>query len=326
MRVYALLVLVVVVLAAPALPATFTVSSTVDAPDTTPGDGHCDADAATADDQCTLRAAVQETNATPGPDTIVLPAGVYKLTRKGAEEDAGLTGDLDVTDVLTITGAAATATIVDGKKAKDRILDVHGAATVTGVTLRRGRAPSGETGGGAVRTAGTLTMIDVVLTRCRAVDDGGAVDVRSGSFVLQDSLVSRNRTGDDAGGIDVDGGTVELTRVRLEHNFARDDGGALENSGAHVVLVESQLTANRARSTGGGLANEDAGRLEVTRCTLVGNRAPIGAGVNTETQNTLGPSVTMVQDTSFSKNRRRTCGGPVVSLGGNTADEGSCGF
>src|SRR5438128_10946383 len=39
-----------------------------------------------------LRAAVQEANATPGADTIVVPAGTYRLTLPGSGGGAGPTG------------------------------------------------------------------------------------------------------------------------------------------------------------------------------------------------------------------------------------------
>ena len=82
-----------------AMAANFTVDSTADAVDASPGDGAC----ATRAGQCTLRAAVQETNARPGADTISVPPGTYVLAIPGAGEDVSVTGDLDITDDLTGT-------------------------------------------------------------------------------------------------------------------------------------------------------------------------------------------------------------------------------
>src|SRR5215470_2926026 len=97
----------------------FNVNSTQDAVDVDPGDGIC----ATATGKCTLRAAIQEANALPGPDEIFVPGAVYTLTIPGAAEDCGATGDLDITDDLTIQGAGAQATIVDGGRL-DRVFQV----------------------------------------------------------------------------------------------------------------------------------------------------------------------------------------------------------
>jgi hypothetical protein len=54
---------------------------------------------------CTLRAAIQETNALPGADTINLPSGNFLLSIAGQGENAAASGDLDITDNLTIVGA-----------------------------------------------------------------------------------------------------------------------------------------------------------------------------------------------------------------------------
>ena len=53
------------------VPATITVTSTVDQPDAVPGDGIC----ATGGGACTLRAAIQEANRLPGAQNVALPAG-----------------------------------------------------------------------------------------------------------------------------------------------------------------------------------------------------------------------------------------------------------
>ena len=64
----------------------FSVDSTTDAVDAVPGDGVC----ATAATECTLRAAIMEANALPGPDAIVVPAGTYVLSIPGTDEDLSL--------------------------------------------------------------------------------------------------------------------------------------------------------------------------------------------------------------------------------------------
>src|SRR5215471_6744182 len=91
----------------------FTVNNSVDLPDLHPGDGVCEAIAHS--NTCTLRAAVQEANASPGPDTIELQANTtYNLTQKGGLPDTPLIGDLDITDSVTILGAGPDSTIIDG--------------------------------------------------------------------------------------------------------------------------------------------------------------------------------------------------------------------
>jgi len=135
--------------------ANFTVDSTADAVDARPGDGAC----ATLAGQCTLRAAIQEANARPGADSISVPPGAYVLAIPGAGEDASATGDLDITDDLTITGSGAGNTIVDGGRL-DRVFHVVGllggpSVQISGLTVRNG---SGDRGGGGIFNSGTLAL------------------------------------------------------------------------------------------------------------------------------------------------------------------------
>ena len=60
--------------------ATFMVNSTIDAADGAPGDGQCET--VPGNGVCTLRAAIDESNAVPGlpPAQIDLPPGAYGLT------------------------------------------------------------------------------------------------------------------------------------------------------------------------------------------------------------------------------------------------------
>jgi hypothetical protein len=96
--------------------------------------------------------------AAPG-DTVVIPAGTITLTGV-ANEDANASGDLDITKDLTIQGAGAVATVIDGGGI-DRVLHILVGTTVTisGVTITGGRivTATGLTGGG-VSNSGTLTV------------------------------------------------------------------------------------------------------------------------------------------------------------------------
>src|SRR4051794_8181458 len=93
---------------------TFALDSRADAVDTTPGDGICATAALPSEGvRCTLRAAIQEANALAGADLISLPPGTYLITLLGNADDAGVTGDLDVTSEITIVGAGRSASIID---------------------------------------------------------------------------------------------------------------------------------------------------------------------------------------------------------------------
>ena len=112
----------------------------LDGVDVAHGDGVC----ATAAATCSLRAAVQEANALVGADIIVLPAGTYPLTLSGPGEDAAATGDLDISEDLTIDGAGAAVTIVDGR-AEDRVFDIAQSDSIT-VNITQPTEPVGSKG------------------------------------------------------------------------------------------------------------------------------------------------------------------------------------
>src|SRR5688572_3672492 len=162
----ALLIVAVLGTGAPAeaAPRTFAVTTTVDRPDTLQGNGVC----AISGGGCSLRAAIDESNANAGADTIELPAGVYELEIPTLNEDVPGTGDLDVTDAVTLNGMGAGVSVIDGgfplpgagpeQRGLDRIFEIHrgaGNVTLSGVTLREGYA---EEDGGAIQNWSTATL------------------------------------------------------------------------------------------------------------------------------------------------------------------------
>ena len=86
---------------------TFTVNSTADAPDAFTTSNTCDTDVFTSGDQCTLRAAIQQANATAGADTInfAIPGTGVETIAVGA---TGLGTLPTITDPVTINGYTQT--------------------------------------------------------------------------------------------------------------------------------------------------------------------------------------------------------------------------
>jgi CSLREA domain-containing protein len=165
---------------------TFDVDTTDDTPDAMPGDGIC-ADSSGA---CSLRAAVQEANASMVPTVIRLQAGMtYGLDRVGAGEDLANTGDLDILCHLTIEGRGAT---IDARAA-DRALDVRYryVLDVRDLTIVNG-AVIGESGG-AARNAGALLMEGCEISASSASGagaSGGAIFNDAGLVTVMRSRLS----------------------------------------------------------------------------------------------------------------------------------------
>ncbi|MEW5985478.1 MAG: choice-of-anchor Q domain-containing protein [Chloroflexota bacterium] len=300
-------ILVLVVASAPAATAgatttVITVNSTADEADANPGDGLC----YTLGGSCTLRAAVQEANALAGANTIQLPAGGYKLTIFGKGEDMAVRGDLDITGDLTISGAGAAVTVINGQGlvTGERVFHVLRPATVTlsGVTVSGGRASNG----GGIYNEGTLNLTSVVLSANSATGPllaGGGAIYNDGALVVRDSALINNSAVDRGGGVynASAAATTHLVNTTVAYNTAGHGGGAFNEVGI-FTLSSSTLTANSADWEGGGIYHVSA---------AVTARNTIWA-VNSAGQN--GPD----------------CRGTVTSVGynllGNVGNTGACTF
>ena len=238
---------------APAAAATFTVNDTTDAVDAAPGDGKC----ATAGATCTLRAAIQEANAHAGADTIMVPAGTYLLTIAGQGEDVAATGDLDITDDVTITGAGADSTILDGNGI-DRIFDISASlVAISDLTIRNGNPGPGDNGfGGGLYNSSTLTLRNVVVANNTAAASGGGIS-NDNDITLTNCVVSGNTAANFGGGID-NPATATLENVTVSGNTANAGGGIANDDsfGAMAVLTNVTIADNSASpGMGGGFYN-----------------------------------------------------------------------
>lgn len=236
--------LAVLTAAAPARAATFTVDVTTDAADALPGDGTC----ATTGGGCSVRAAIEEANATAGEDTVSIPAGVHTLTIAGAGEDDGATGDLDVANPLVIEGAGAASTVLDGGGV-DRVLDLGADTTIRRLTIRGGDAVA-EDGGGVRATplpphaSMTVTMEDTIVTANDALNGGGIANQDLSTLVLRRSTLTDNDA-NGGGGLDEVGDGSTLENVTVSGNFA-GNGDGIRSAAAvgltHATVVDDRLS------------------------------------------------------------------------------------
>jgi CSLREA domain-containing protein len=244
------------------LPLTVRVRSTADAPDLSPGDGQC----TTSVGLCTLRAAVQEANAWPTADEVILTsATTYPLTRAGAGEDAAATGDLDITGDVVIRPDAGTA-IIDANDL-DRVFDVRsGTVRVHDVVIRNGTE---TTGGGGIRTvAGTDVHLDRVTVYANLGAGGGGGIRAAGALTIERSLVRQNAAGSGrGGGIHVEAtGSVVVANSTVFSNSAAGGSGIAAMKSSHLDVVESTIASN---VSGPGL--QASGTVTVRASILTGH-------------------------------------------------------
>jgi predicted outer membrane repeat protein len=174
----------------------FTVNTLVDVPDVNPGDGISDDGLGNS----SLRAAIMEANALPGEDTVLLGPGLYALSLTGADEDAALTGDLDVTESLTIIGTGADTTIIDAA-GLDRVFQVFSGASLnlSGLTITGGDVVGK---GGGLYNEGHVSLQDSTVTGNSSADRGGGIYSATGADLnVADTTISNNTTDNRGGGI-----------------------------------------------------------------------------------------------------------------------------
>ena len=223
-------------LAAPASAAQLTVNALSDGVDASPGDGTC----RTAAGTCTLRAAVQEADASNAADTITLPAGrlqlgrplVFPLPSQTADLELDpANGDLDVTGTVTIRGAGADRTTIDAGR-HDRAFDIElGAnAVISDLTITNGDAtkadktPADIALGGAILNNSTLALERVALIGNKSDGGGGVFTIPLTKFSIRDSLVANN-TAVEGGGLRLDSGGLVLNTT-ITHNRLEPRGAA----------------------------------------------------------------------------------------------------
>ena len=241
-----------------------------------------------SDGDCSLREALLAANtdaavdaciAGSGADTILLAAGIYTLSIPGTNEDAAATGDLDIADDLTLTGAGALTTVIDGNQI-DRVIEVADSVTahVSGVTIRNGESVSFAFNGGGIANFGDLTFTDSIVTGNSVVDGGGGI-LNVGTLTMTNVSVKDNISGMDVGGI-ANLGSAVLTGVTVSGNEAAGFVGGIYNNGS-LTLNGSAVSGNSALIAG-GIYNEanffgDV-QLTIVNTTISGNSAGAAGG------------------------------------------------
>lgn len=178
-------------------------------------------------------------------ETIVVPAGVYKLT----------TGELRIVKSLTITGSGAAGTIIQAGF-QSRVFHTSGPAseiTIAGVTISDGEtrpAPGAQLaqGGGVFNDDATLTLAHDVITGNIADGDGAATTGAGG-------------TAEGGGVYSGREATLHLLDTEIRSNSASavgspgHEGGSANGGGAKIVgsftIGGTTVEDNRADARGG---------------------------------------------------------------------------
>jgi len=149
---------------------------------------------------CSLRGAIIAANGAPGYDIVVVPSGIFTLTIAGILEDAALTGDLDISEPVTIQGSGRDATIISGN-GLDRVFHILTGTTdslFSDLTITLGNTinyPNDIEGGGIlVSVFANLTLSNTAVVSNTSQVSGGGVLNMGRLTLLHSAILSNSAT------------------------------------------------------------------------------------------------------------------------------------
>ncbi len=254
---------------------------------------------------CTLRAAILRANsgAITGPVLIKLDPGINPaLSRVGAAENSGETGDLDIYVDIGIIGLNTSTPNTISGGFNDRVLHIHSGARVemSFVEVNSGLISSSETsiafaGGGILVNEGAELKLENSVVRNNEAPIGGGIanlgrlEIRSNTLgsslielnravnvpnnILITEMLSQDFNPGQGGAIANFGGELFLGAVMIQGNIA-GIGGAIYNSSAGIgfgnaVITNSQIQNNTSLTHGGAIAN--LGPMSINNSAIVNN-------------------------------------------------------
>jgi predicted outer membrane repeat protein len=299
-------------------PAVFTIDTTADTSDAAPGDGK----ALDANNQTSLRAAIEEGNATlPGPHAIGFNAGLFAAAPPVITLGAALP---EIPGVVAIDGSGPGGflpVITRGGGAQFPIFTVAKGAMVDLLLLsiENGFNPIGD--GGGINNRGLLNVDSCVIATCEASKGGAIANSEAGksSLRLVNSHLAANRANNEGGAIySAMNTSVRIIDTLITGNRAIK-GGAIASNNASIRLDTVNITNNIATQTGGGIYASQ-GTINMLGGLISDNEAqggPGGGGVNLSFGGQGQAGTAVFREVYFSGNRAtapecRGNGGAIV--------------
>lgn len=267
-----------------------------------------------------LRDAIASANQASGADTIVFQnglSGTITLT----------TGELAVTDSLTLAGPGAARIAIDGNDAS-RVLRLDSANpqdkayALSGLTIKRGRTSSvrDDDGGGGVffelasssSARPPITLSDMVFAGNTAAYKGGAISIEGANLTLRNVEARDNHAIRDSqsrgGGLHFSRGSATIERSRFVDNTSAGSAGGvnLQSPGVSATLADTLLQGNQATLRGGGMLAGTMTNLRIARSAFVRNALTSqteGGALYFDGVTDAGSPENLIENSTFSGNR-----------------------
>ncbi len=229
----------------------FTVNLTTDQHDANTGDGICDVNLATAGEQCTIRAAIEQAFGLGSNDRVLFNLPVNS-TITLTEANGGNLFISGGAGALEIIGTGANNLTIDGGAGTNRIFTTFQVVvTISGVTLTGGNGVGTRVSGygGAIYTEGGTLTLDSVHVKGNAAGSGGGAFFNAGTTRIINSTFSANTAGTCGGFIDQT--NLSVANSTISGNSSSSYGGGICTQGPNTILRNVTITNNAASSAGG---------------------------------------------------------------------------
>jgi hypothetical protein len=287
---------------------------------------------------CTLREAIISANSHPGSDKIVLRAGktYVRSPALNTQEDAAASGDLDITDSLTIRSASKRKrAIVDGgatpTTSNGSVFENRASAKFVRLKIQHG---SEIDGGGVHAVAGSTRVVSSVVSANRAAFGGGIETSSSASLSIDRSTISGNVATvflfTAGGGIDA-GGPTKITNSTISGNIAHEGGIASGAGGIAIfgigtvaTLTNVTIDGNRADEIAGGIEVGGGATVNLNAVTVAhnvadanGNGSGDGGGLFIGPGGVINVRNSLIATNADGGGQAPDCSGSTTSLGHN---------
>jgi CSLREA domain-containing protein len=311
-----------------------TVNTLVDNSDAVVGDGLCDISSVQAGNQCTLRAAIQEANASSTGAAITFSVtGTITLTRTLPTLMTNIFIDGPGNKMLTLELDPNSSTRIFHVAYDIMIGETY--VTIDGITLKGGS--------GAILNESNLTIKDSIITESRS--RFAAAIANAHNLRIERSRITNNHSENIGGGIYSIGYTLEIIDSVIDGNYAGDEGGGIWSSDT-IIIRNTTISNNTAGERAGGGIKMQSGSSQIINSTFSGNVASKNSAIDLDSStvqfhnvtinssttaptleadysrltmtnsiiaNNLGPACEIVSETTF------------TNSGGNVATDASCG-
>lgn len=303
----------------------FVVKNAGDSADANPGDRIC----ADSNGHCTLRAAVDESNANNAAADVIIFDLAYPAVIELTE------GSLNITETATIIlGPGARRLTVrrsPSALSQFRIFNVTNAEERSRTMIRGLRLEGGNPGklhGGAVRVGpGAILDMAEMWFALNSAASGGAISIE-GTLNVTRSLFANNSASAEGGAIHLAAGSsLVLTNSTLTSNSAAN-GGAIYAAG-NVLSANNTVTHNSATASASSIAGAPGGSLSLMNTiigsdtslpvtTIAGTFTSLGNNLVTDARGSTGFANGVNNDQVSDNNAIDPLLGPIADNGGQT--------